>query len=152
MPTNHPITIFRELAPNQLEMTNRGNAQTISGDTVTWIVPPSSGVTITSIFKKNGSQDVFVSPPTQIGSSPNWRGTIKTVVAPMDGDYLINYRVGSNNRTHDPKIFVNPTLHSEGFFKIAMAMALGLGFIGLSLLLLKRRNRNHKEKVNYLQK
>ena len=152
MPANHPITIFRELAPNQLEMTNRGNADTNSGDTVTWIVPRSSGVTVTSILTKGGSQDVFVSPPTRIGSSPNWRGTIKTVGSPMEGDYLINYRVGSNERRHDPKIFVNPTLHNNGFLKVAAAMTLGLGFLALSLLLLKRRKHNPKEKFNERQK
>lgn len=139
---NHPITIKRVIAPNKLELTNHGNARTKPGDTVTWIVLPVSGVTITSILPKPGNPNVFNPVPAPLGGSPNWQGTIAaTIDCEIEEDYLINYTTQGGSYTHDPKIYVNPTKFDSDFLTSAITVAVGLGLLGFSLLLLNKRKK-----------
>ena len=113
MPQNHTITIEAIEANDELKLSDRGKTDAGPGDTITWVIKNKSGVaSITGIDAKPGSNEVFISPPTQIGGSTNWKGTIKNKDQ-FNGitteDYTINYTKESGGAfSYDPKIQVNP--------------------------------------------
>ena len=108
---NRPITILAINPDNSLELSDRGRTEANSGDTVTWIIGPNSGVaSITSIAEKPGSPDVFNPDPAPLGGSSNWQGTIRQVSESTEEEYNISYtkESGGGVFTFDPVIRANP--------------------------------------------
>lgn len=109
---NRPIRITGINPDNTLILSDNGHTIALFNDTITWLIHPGSGVeAITAIDKKEGSPNVFSSPPAPVGGSSNWQGTIvSSIRVTTQYEYFIKYRKTgvAGEFIHDPTIQVNP--------------------------------------------
>lgn len=108
---NHPIRIKGIVNGNDLDLSDKGKTIARSGESITWIIEPGSGVeSIEGIITKTGSVNVFSSGPCRVGSSNNWKGTIMQVQKMTEEEYTIEYKKVNDNTVYsfDPVIQANP--------------------------------------------
>lgn len=85
------ITIERGFEDGKLQLSDKNETNAISGDQITWVIKPGSGVaTITKIHEKPGSPDVFIGEPTR-QSNGSFMGTLKDVDVETDEEYSISW-------------------------------------------------------------
>lgn len=106
---NRPITIEGIDTDGKLILSDRGNTVVDPGDTVTWIIGPSSGVNEITGIINNSEINIFSEGPARVGNSKNWRGTVNpNIPRGSEEDYDIAYTKTGSNRAQlfDPKISV----------------------------------------------
>lgn len=112
------ITIEKGNPDGTLILSDKDVTNAISGDQITWVIAPNSGVaSITKIHEKEGSQDVFIGEP-QLQPDGTWMGTTKEVKETLTEKYYINWTTAGGGwlgkdgaglpKTYDPTIRVNP--------------------------------------------
>lgn len=117
-----------------------------AGDTVKWHIRNGSGVdAILNITGKGGSNEMWSQIPRQQGN--HWEGVVSATAAESDYYvYLITWRRGSNNYTHDPLISIRPsTLSHVVDFVLKVCAGLVVGAVASFLYWRKMRMELKRE-------
>lgn len=95
-------------ANGTLTLSDNGSTNANRGQVVTWTVKSGVNATVTNIYNKSTSVDVFSPDPAKVGASANWQGTVNSSISvPAEEDYNIDWTDASGNpHTYDPKIRV----------------------------------------------
>jgi len=112
------ITITKGNPDGTLVLSDKDVTNAISGDQITWVIAPGSGVaSITKIHEKDGSTDVFIGEPEKQPDG-SWMGTVKDVTVETTEKYYINWTTAGGGwlgkdgaglpKTYDPQISVKP--------------------------------------------
>ncbi|MDP3313320.1 hypothetical protein [Lutibacter sp.] len=112
------ITIEKGNPDGTLTLSDKDDTNGISGDQITWVIAPNSGVaSITKIHEKDDSNNVFIGEPS-LQPDGSWMGTLINVEVVTIEKYYINWTtagggwLGQDGKglpmTYDPKITVNP--------------------------------------------